>query len=167
MPQPRKGTDAVSRIRGAHPDANVDLVDLDLGDLASVARAADAVAKEPRLDVLDLDASRNDDPHRRYFQSKLVNLLFTYERRATARGSSLVATAAHPGGADMELNCYMEGGLALAIRLVRPLYFGLSRWWESSGSAQQVDSTDASKDLDSAKRLWDISVEMTAFEPGL
>jgi len=35
-----------------HPDANVEVVDLELSDLASVRRAAEVVSQEPKLDVL-------------------------------------------------------------------------------------------------------------------
>ncbi len=47
-----KGEEAEGRIRDAHPVANLDLVELDLGVLASVRRAAERVAEEPRLDRL-------------------------------------------------------------------------------------------------------------------
>ena len=47
----------------------------------------------------DLQSERNYDPDRAYGQSKLANLLFTYEldRRLRAAGSSLAALACHPG----------------------------------------------------------------------
>jgi hypothetical protein len=38
---------------------------------------------------------------------------------------------------------------------------------EMSGPARQVDSSDASRDPDKAKRLWDLSIEMTGVDPGL
>lgn len=47
-----KGEGAVARIRDAHPAADLDLVELDLGALASVRGAAERVAEEPRLDRL-------------------------------------------------------------------------------------------------------------------
>ena len=47
-----KGDAAAARIKGSHPGASVTVVDLDLGDLASVRAAADLVAGEPRLDGL-------------------------------------------------------------------------------------------------------------------
>ena len=46
-------------------------------------------------------------------------------------------------------------------------YFGPDRWGEMSGKARQVDSSDASKDPDKARRLWDLSVLMTGVDPGL
>ena len=47
-----KGQDALSRIAEAHPRADVELVSFDLSDLTSVHRAAEIVAREPKLDVL-------------------------------------------------------------------------------------------------------------------
>lgn len=47
-----KGEEAAARIRDTHPAADLDLVELDLGALASVRRAAERVAEEPRLDRL-------------------------------------------------------------------------------------------------------------------
>jgi NAD(P)-dependent dehydrogenase (short-subunit alcohol dehydrogenase family) len=47
-----KGKDALARIAHAHPGANIELIEIDLADLASVRKAAEIVAREPRLDVL-------------------------------------------------------------------------------------------------------------------
>jgi NAD(P)-dependent dehydrogenase (short-subunit alcohol dehydrogenase family) len=49
----RKGTAAAARISGEHRDARVEVLELDLADLASVHRAAEAfLAEHERLDVL-------------------------------------------------------------------------------------------------------------------
>lgn len=47
-----KGKAALAHIAEAHPDAEMELVEIDLSDLASVRKAAAAVAQELRLDVL-------------------------------------------------------------------------------------------------------------------
>ena len=49
---PEKGQDALARIADTYPGADVALIEVDLADLASVSRAAEVVAKEPKLDVL-------------------------------------------------------------------------------------------------------------------
>lgn len=53
----------------------------------------------------DINLDRNYNRVDAYGQSKLANLLFTYElaRRLEAKGAPTVATAAHPGAADTEL----------------------------------------------------------------
>jgi NAD(P)-dependent dehydrogenase (short-subunit alcohol dehydrogenase family) len=51
------------------------------------------------MDFDDLQAERHYDPERAYAQSKLANLLFTYEldRRLRAAGARVTALACHPG----------------------------------------------------------------------
>ncbi len=145
----------------------------------------------------DINADDGYHPRKRYYASKLANLLFTYEldRRLRARGSSTIAVAAHPGVSDTELNRYVTGFSGAMTRaampLMRPLvntaeqgawptelaatapgveggqYFGPSRRREMSGPARQVDSSDASKDTTKAERLWDLSIQMTGVDPGI
>jgi NAD(P)-dependent dehydrogenase (short-subunit alcohol dehydrogenase family) len=69
-----------------------------------------------------------DDPHweRRYSavgaygQSKLANLLFTYElqRRLETAHQSTVATAAHPGGSDTDLQRHLPRAVAPVISMM-------------------------------------------------
>jgi NAD(P)-dependent dehydrogenase (short-subunit alcohol dehydrogenase family) len=47
-----KAEQALEKIRAKHPAADVAVIELDLGNLASVKKAAAAVAKEPQLDIL-------------------------------------------------------------------------------------------------------------------
>ncbi len=258
-----KGQAALAEITEAHPSADVELVEIDLADLASVRTAAEIVGGEPRLDVLvnnagvmwnpktitkdgfesqfginhlghfaltglllpkleatpdsrivtvssnghrfgngdlfwdDINADDDYHPRTRYYASKLANLLFTYEldRRLTAKGSSTIAVAVHPGASDTELGRYVTGVFGTVMRAMTPLvrafmntaeegawptelaatapgvqggqYFGPSRFRETSGPAQQVDSSPESKDPEKAKRLWDLSVEMTGVDPGI
>jgi NAD(P)-dependent dehydrogenase (short-subunit alcohol dehydrogenase family) len=143
----------------------------------------------------DINADREYHPRKRYYASKLANLLFTYEigRRLQAKGSETLAVAVHPGGSDTELGRHVSGAFGMMLRVLQPLlrpfmntaeegawptelaatapgvesgqYFGPSRYRETSGPAQQVDSSDASKDIGKAKRLWELSIEMTGVDP--
>jgi len=258
-----KGRAALARIADAHPGADVELVEIDLADLASVEKAAEIVSGEPKLDVLvnnagvmwnpktitkdgfesqfginhlghfaltgrllplleetpnsrivtvsstghrlgngdlfwdDINADKDYHPRKRYYASKLANLLFTYEldRRLRAKGSSTIAVAVHPGGSDTELGRHVTGAMGLLMRVTQPLmrtfmnsaeagawpselaatapgveggqYFGPGKYREMAGPAQQVDSSPESKDPAKAKRLWDLSIEMTSVDPGL
>lgn len=247
-----KAEAAQGRILAAHPQADVAIVDLDLGDLESVRKAAAVVAAEPRLDVLinnagimmpprslttdgfesqlgvnhlgpflltelllealeatpgsrvvhtssnahkagnihfdDLTAEQSYSALGRYSQSKLANLLHMYEldRLLKARGSSVVTAAAHPGGSDTDLGRHMPKWVFVPVAFVlRPFmntaaqgawptlmaatapgvqggeYFGPRGMGEMAGPAVQVDSTDRSKDPELARKLWDVSVELT------
>ena len=145
----------------------------------------------------DINAEREYHPRRRYYASKLANLLFTYEldRRLRGKGSSTIAVAAHPGGSDTELGRHITGTFGLFMRALTPIlrpmmntaeegawptelaatapgveggqYFGPGGRGEMSGPARRVDSSAASKDLARAKRLWDLSIEMTGVDPGI
>ena len=145
----------------------------------------------------DVNAVDDYHPRRRYYASKLANLLFTYEldRRLRARESSTIAVAAHPGASDTELSRYVTGPMGIATKVLTPVmrpfmntaeqgawptelaatapgveggqYFGPGGRGEMAGPARQVDSSPESKDAGNAKRLWDLSIEMTGVDPGI
>jgi NAD(P)-dependent dehydrogenase (short-subunit alcohol dehydrogenase family) len=165
-----KAAAAEQVIRAASPDAHLDIVGLDLGDLESVRRASDTIARScERIDVLcnnagvmaiprrqtasgfemqfgtnhlghfaltglllerllatpgarvvtlsslmhsygrmrfdDLQGEKRYHKWTAYQQSKLANLLFTFElaRRLERAGRSLLSVAAHPGYAATDL----------------------------------------------------------------
>ncbi len=142
----------------------------------------------------DLAAERSYSAMGRYGQSKLANLLHTYEldRRLRARGSGTIAVAVHPGGADTELGRHMPSWLFGPVSfLIRPFlntaaqgawptlmgatapgveggqYFGPAGMGQVAGPAVLVDSNQRSKDPELARRLWDVSVELTGIAPGV
>ena len=125
-----------------------------------------------------------------YGQSKLANLLFTYElqRRLEEAGASTIATAAHPGWTGTDLQ--RHAGL---FRLLNPLfamkpwqgalptlyaavadearggeYFGPDGVMEMRGWPKRVHSNEESRDETVARQLWDVSEELTGvrFERG-
>ena len=46
-------------------------------------------------------------------------------------------------------------------------YFGPANRFEMSGPPVLVRSSSASHDVDSARRLWDLSVDLTGMDPGI
>lgn len=123
-----------------------------------------------------------------YGQSKLANLLFTLElqRRLEASGSSVIATAAHPGMAATNLMSSSENPVMtvlakVAVRLfaqdaasgagptlfaaTEPVpgasYAGPSNRGELAGPPLIVERSDAASDLVTAARLWTVSEELT------
>lgn len=139
----------------------------------------------------DIDASDGYDPRARYGQSKLANLLFAFEldRRLRAAGSSTIAVACHPGIATTELGRHMPAPVRLAIPLIRPFfnspaegawptlmaatdptvgggdYTGPRRRGETSGPAVQVEGTATARDEELARRLWELSADLTGINP--
>jgi NAD(P)-dependent dehydrogenase (short-subunit alcohol dehydrogenase family) len=147
------------------------------------------------IDFDDLQWERK--PYRRwqaYGQSKLANLLFTSElqRRLTEAGSSVIAAAAHPGYAATNLQ-FHSGSRALDIisvlgnRLLAQdessgalptlyaatadipgdSYAGPTGLFESRGPTGLVKRNRAAQDVDVARRLWDVSEELTGVRFGL
>lgn len=123
-----------------------------------------------------------------YGQSKLANLLFTYElqRRLAADSEPTIAVAAHPGGSYTELARNVPTVLHPAYRIVGPLifqnaamgalptlraatdptasgadYYGPDGIGEQRGNPKLVHSSPRSHDPDLQRRLWAVSEELT------
>jgi NAD(P)-dependent dehydrogenase (short-subunit alcohol dehydrogenase family) len=141
------------------------------------------------IDFDDLDWTHK--PYRRwraYGQSKLANLLFTAElqRRLTAAGSDVLANAAHPGYAATNLQFHSGrrlldmistvgnrvlaqdedgGALPTLYAAVGDIpgdsFAGPGGFTELRGAPKLVGRSDAAKDADVARRLWDVSEELT------
>lgn len=142
-----------------------------------------------RIDFDDLQSRRRYRRWRAYGQSKLANLLFTFEleRRLRAAGSTIRSLVAHPGYAATNLQSAAPPAVDRAImavtnRLVAQspdmgalptlyaaTYPGLDggTYVEPDGFAEQrghpepVGSTRASRDEAVAKRLWTVSEDLT------
>lgn len=141
----------------------------------------------------DINAQKKYSATGRYAQSKLANLLFSYElqRRLENAGLSTISVACHPGIADTELSRYLPGLLQAATPLIKPLfnsaaqgawptlyaatgediaggeYLGPSKRRETAGPAARARSTRRSRDPKLAARLWDLSIDMTGIDPGI
>jgi NAD(P)-dependent dehydrogenase (short-subunit alcohol dehydrogenase family) len=79
------------------------------------------------IDFTDLQADRGYRFREAYFQSKLANLMFSYElqRRLAAAGAPTIAVAAHPGNARTEFGRDMSALVRVAMNpRLRPL-----TWW--------------------------------------
>ena len=123
-----------------------------------------------------------------YSQSKLANLLFTSElqRRLEAVGSKVIAVAAHPGYAATNLQSgsahkWFDQLMAIGNRLFAQddkggalptlyaavadipgnSYAGPSGLFEQRGAPKLVGRTGAAQDADVARRLWEVSEELT------
>lgn len=67
----------------------------------------------------DLQSEHKYGPWTAYFQSKLANLLFTYElqRKLAAAGAATIAVGAHPGGSSTNLGHENPGGIINTIAM--------------------------------------------------
>ena len=131
----------------------------------------------------DLNWEKGYPPQRAYGQSKLANLLFTYElqRKLDATGQDTLASAAHPGWTATNLQQHSSlierlnplfaqttamGALPTLYAAIAPDvqggdYFGPSGFMEMRGYPKKVNSNQRSHDQEVARRLWSVSEELT------
>ncbi|KAA3623410.1 MAG: SDR family NAD(P)-dependent oxidoreductase [Bacteroidetes bacterium] len=131
----------------------------------------------------------NYDQSVAYFNSKLANLLFTYElqRKFEENNLKVTSVAAHPGGTNTNLARHVEKNFW--FRLLKPLflllaqsadigtlpevraavapdvkggeYYGPRGFNEMGGHPVLVESTPDSHNLEYARKLWEDSEQMT------
>ena len=243
-----KAKPKAEEIRAAHPGAKVEVMQLDLSNLASVERFSEAFhEKHSQLDLLinnagimvppygktaqgfetqfgvnhlghfaltgllldlitstpgsrivtvssvahlmgkidfsDLNWENGYKAQAAYGQSKLANLLFTYElqRRLAAAGKDTLAVAAHPGWTETNLQEHapqvkfmnrffaqkpLMGALPTLYAATQPdvngaEYYGPSGFLEMNGPPKRVKSNRRSHDRNVAERLWNVSEDLT------
>jgi NAD(P)-dependent dehydrogenase (short-subunit alcohol dehydrogenase family) len=128
-------------------------------------------------------------PTQAYYNSKLANLLFTYElqRKFETHDLDIISVAAHPGGSATNLMRYVEK--KLWFRILKPLlyilaqsasmgtlpevrasvdpnvkggeYYGPGGRREFKGYPVRVESNGVSHNKEDAKKLWEVSERLT------
>jgi NAD(P)-dependent dehydrogenase (short-subunit alcohol dehydrogenase family) len=144
---------------------------------------------EPTIYFDDLNFSKSFDTKKAYAQSKLANLLFTYEldRRMKEAGINCVATASHPGytatnlqkdaGFMMKImNILLAqkvnmGSLPILRAATEPNlkggeFFGPTKMNELKGYPELVQSSETSYNKTLAKQLWEVSETLTHIKYG-
>lgn len=157
-----------------------------------VVVTASIAHKRGAIDFDNLDAAKGYSRGKFYAQSKLANLLYVTElhRRLVAAGSPVSAIGCHPGVALTDLMRHTPG-----VSLLRPLarlvlntpaqaawpalqaaadphavaggYYGSTGWREMRGPSGEAWRSPRSQDPALARRLWDVSIELTGIDPGL
>jgi len=159
------------------------------GEGPRVVTTSSTVHRSGRIEWDDLNAEKRYGRWRAYGQSKLANLLSMREldRRAREAGFDLVSVGAHPGYAATHLQDHSSSwlerqvmvlGNALvaqsdAMGALPQLYaatapgvqggefYGPSRLFQTRGAPKLVGSSSASRDPEAARRLWEVSEELT------
>jgi NAD(P)-dependent dehydrogenase (short-subunit alcohol dehydrogenase family) len=98
-----------------------------------------------RMHFGDLMFSRHYRKYAAYGQSKLANLMFTYElqRRLSAAGAPTIATAAHPGTARTDLTRHMS---PLSNAAMSSRYRALNSWWVQDSAMGALPTLRAATD---------------------
>ena len=152
--------------------------------VVTVSSVGHRFARRIRFD--DLQWEREYSRVGAYGQSKLANLMFTYELQRRLSGTNTIAAAAHPGGSRTELTRNLPPLVGAATKLMEPLfqdadmgalptlraatdpdvlggqYFGPDGFGEQRGYPKVVASSQASHDTGAQHRLWAVSEELTS-----
>ena len=144
-----------------------------------------------KIDFDDLQSERNYSPWNAYCQSKLAMLMFALDlqRRSDAHGWGIRSNAAHPGYARTDLIANGPGVKSLQSRLSKLVglflsqtaaegalptlyaatdpdaqpagYYGPRDRFEMRGPVVNAVIGKAAKDEEAARRLWEISEQLT------
>lgn len=146
-----------------------------------------SLSQSTRLDLDDPNWERRRyNASRAYNESKLAVLLFTFElqRRLTAAGSPVLATAAHPGWAATGALSDARGFAHALMRLSTPLFASSAAAGarpilyaatadipggayvgpgvlQLYGAPKPVRASEAARDPELARRLWEVSERLT------
>lgn len=140
----------------------------------------------------DLDGRQDYNKFKRYGMSKLANILHVLEldRRLRVAGSNIVVAGCHPGAASSDLGREMgnspfvqkilqrffntsERGAMPGVQIVTAPdvisggYYGPQGIMELRGASGPAKRAKQARSVADAKRLWDLSVELTGVDPGL
>jgi retinol dehydrogenase-14 len=132
----------------------------------------------------DLQCERRYGAMRAYSQSKLANVLFTYELARRLEGTGVTANCLHPGGVNTKLLRYrgvagalVGGALAIGRPFMlspaqgaeTPVYLSSSLDVEGVTGAyfakqRAVRTSKASYDKETMRRLWEVSAALTGLD---
>lgn len=144
------------------------------------SRVVNVSSEAHRLFALDLDDLQNKgnyEPFAVYSQTKLANVLFTYELAQRLKGTGVTANCLHPGLVLTEIFRHSPWWTQLLIAISRPLFLQPAAGADTvlylasapevatvSGCyfkrRKQVPSSAASYDRTLARRLWESSATM-------
>lgn len=153
---------------------------------ARIVSVSSAAHDRAKVNFDDLQAERSYGGFGAYGQSKLCNVLFTYELARRLEGTGVTANCLHPGvvmtGFGHNNPGFIGGFFDVFHTLARPFLLTAEKGARTSiylASSPEVEgvtgkyfadsrekrSNTASHDVDAARRLWDVSEELVAKVP--
>lgn len=147
-----------------------------------IVNVSSAAHKYGNINFNDLNwENRKYKSWRAYGDSKIANLYFTQELGKKLSDKKIIVTAAHPGWTATELQRHsglfvffnkffamdQEQGALPTLRAAIDEdvqtgdYFGPDGWQEWKGYPVKVKMSELAKDESIAKKLWDVSEELT------
>jgi len=135
-----------------------------------------------KMNFDDLQGEKNFSMFRAYSQSKLANVLFTYELARKLEGTRVTVNAVHPGVVRTNLGRDSTGIVRLGFSVMQPflktpeqgavtsVYLASSAEVEGATgkyfvNKKEVQSSKESYDEEVARRLWEVSEQLTQLVP--
>ncbi len=145
---------------------------------ARIVTVSSDVHRSGKIDFEDLGMAQKYRWIGAYAQSKLANVLFTYELARRLEGTGVTATCMHPGTVATGIWNRNKNVLNYLLRLFKPFYLSASKSAEAVvrlavapalegvtgkyyDKMQEAKSASDSYDEALAARLWQVSAEMT------
>jgi NAD(P)-dependent dehydrogenase (short-subunit alcohol dehydrogenase family) len=145
---------------------------------ARVVSVSSGAHKGARIDFDDLQMEHSYTGFGAYGRSKLANILFTYELARRLAGQPITVNTLHPGFVATNFGGNNPGLIRLALKLTQLLALSPQKGAETSiylasstevegitgkyfDRKQAVPSSPESYDQETARRLWEISAQLT------
>lgn len=160
---------------------NLLLDSLEAGKPSRIVVVASGAHKVGKIYMDDVNLTKNYNVVRSYSQSKLANILFTYELSEKLKGSGITVNCLHPGAVATQMGINRKTGFGKFITgLLKPffqspeqgastaVYLAVSKEVEGvSGKyfykSKPIKSSDLSYDKELARKLWELSEKMTGY----
>ena len=157
---------------------------LDILKASAPSRIVNVTSEAQRTGMIDFDdlqGERRFSGTRAYPQSKLANVLFTYELARRLDGTEVTATCVHPGAVRTNFGRGSRGLMAFAVRIFAPFMLSpeegartvihLASSPDLEGVSgkyfaklKEIRSSKDSYDQQIARRLWMVSAELTGLK---
>jgi len=154
---------------------------LDVLERSAPSRVVNVSSGAQSNGTIDFDGLQGEKGYKgtkAYSQSKLANVLFTYELARRLEGTGVTANCVHPGAVRTNFGSGSSGLFGFMVRASRPLMISPEKGAETSiylASSPEVEgvsgkyfikkaearSSDESYDETVARRLWEVSAELT------
>jgi len=148
---------------------------------ARIVNVASRAHKRSGIDFDDIEHTKNYRGFPVYAQSKLCNILFTYELARRLTDTRVTANCLHPGVIASGFGKNQPGFFNFGARLVAPLLWTAEKGARTSiylaeapelasvsgkyfdSDTREIRSSRVSYDRDAQRRLWELSERMTGF----